>query len=413
MNDEVELVRDGDGLAVVGHPSAVDRFLSSMGLGEVAVALHIDKLERTLGTGSELAKTAADIVEKSGRYVKLTKESAARLKAEGFIETKTKGVSYAMFGQPGEVGGWVQVERTAGALLTNPAMLAGAAGLMAQFARQAEAQELKELLVRIDSKLDDVRRRQRDEVLARLDRAIEAVDEALAIRVHGGDTATAWEKVVVESGTIAQTRADALRAIEALADKVDGFSSVGKLAKAITEVEKETALWLAVLARTFQLDNEYKILEIDRVMEAVPEKLEYHRRALDETMGKRQQIVFEKTEHMLNRMDKAGEFARANVVLHAGAANRIINSANHIGETIEEFRKPMGLGDVHIDQLSTRWIDAIRDPEQLRTAAADLGPKIGVVALGIATTAAAVAIAAAQQEESDEALRKQPRGMEP
>lgn len=402
MNDEVELIRDGDGLAVVGNPTAVDRFLSSMGVGEIAVALHIDKLGRALETGSDFANAAAEMVEKSGRYVKLTKESAARLKAEGFIETKTKGVSYAMFGQPGEVGGWVQVERTAGALLTNPAMLAGAAGLMAQYARKAEAQELKELLLRIDGKLDDVRRRQRDAVLARLDRAIEAVDEAMAIREHGGDTATAWEKVVVESGTIAQTRADALRAVEALADKVDGFSNVGKLAKAIAEVEKETALWLAVLARTFRLDNEYKILEIDRVMEVVPDKLEYHRRALDETMGKRQQIVFEKTEHLLTRMEKAGEFARSNVILHAGAANRIINSANHIGEAVEEFRKPMGIGDEHVDQLSTRWTDAIKDPEQLRTAAADLGPKIGVVALGIATTAAAVVIMVAQHETSDD-----------
>lgn len=401
MSDEVELVQDGDGLAVVGDPKAVEGFLSSMGLGEVAVALHIDKLGRALETGSDLANAAAEIVEKSGRYVKLTKESAARFKAEGFIETKTKGVSYAMFGQPGEVGGWVQVERTAGALLTNPAMLAGAAGLMAQFARQAEAEELKDLLSRIDSKLDDVRRRQRDEVLARLDRAIEAIDEAMAIRQHGGDTATAWEKVVVESGTIAQTRADALRAIEALADKVDGLSSVGKLAKAIAEVEKETALWLAVLARTSQLDNEYKILEIDRVMEAVPDKLEYHRRALDETMGKRQQIVLEKTEQLLSRMEKVAQFARANVILHAGAANRIIDSANHIGESVEEFRVPMGIGNVHIDQLSTRWRDAIRDPEQLRTAAADIGPKIGMVALGIVTSAAAVAVAAAQQEESD------------
>jgi hypothetical protein len=402
MNDEIEVVSDADGLAVVGSPNAVDRFLSSMGLRDIAVALHIDKLGRALETGSDLAYAAAELVEKSGRYVKLTKESAARLKAEGLIDTKTPGVSYAMFGQPGEVGGWVQVERTAGALLTNPAMLAGAAGMMAQFARQAEAQELKDLLSRIDGKLDDVRRRQRDEVLARLDRAIEAVDEAIAIREHGGDTGTAWEKVVVESGTIAQTRADALRAVEALADKVDGFSSVAKLAKSVTEVEKETALWLSVLARTFLLDNEYKILEIDRVMEVVPDKLEYHRRALDETLSNRQRIVFEKTEHLLTRMEKAGELARANVILHAGAANRIIDSANNIGEAVQEFRKPMGLDAFHVDQLVTRWMDAIRNPEQLRTAAADVGPKIGMVALSVAgaalTIVAAAAVAAAQEE---------------
>lgn len=401
MRDEIELVNDGDGLAIVGDISAVERFLTSMGLRESAIALHIDKIGRALETGSDLANGVAKMVERSGRYVKLTKESAAQLKSEGFMETKTKGVSYAMFGRPGDVSKWVEVENTAGAVLTSPAMLAGAAGLMAQFARQAEAQELKALLLRMDSKLDDVRRRQRDEVLARLDRAVESVDEALAIREHGGDSKTAWDKVVAESGTIAQTRADALRALESLADKVEGITSVGRLAKAITEVEKETALWLTVLARTFQLDNEYKILEIDRVIESAPSKLEYHRRALDETLGKRHQILVEKTQHLITRMEKAGEFARANVILHAGAAGAIIDSANQIGAAVEEFREPMGIGAIHVDQLTTRWFEAIKDPEQLRTAAADIGPKIGIAALSLAGAVVTLAVAAAAAHQDD------------
>ena len=34
MNDKVELISDGDGLAIVGNPSAVERFMASVGLPE-------------------------------------------------------------------------------------------------------------------------------------------------------------------------------------------------------------------------------------------------------------------------------------------------------------------------------------------------------------------------------------------
>ncbi|MFZ1561767.1 MAG: hypothetical protein WAT37_17665, partial [Saprospiraceae bacterium] len=53
---------------------------------------------------------------------------------------------------------WLQVEDGPTSLATNPAVLSGVAGLLSQFAQQSEAQELKRPLVKIDGKLDDVRR---------------------------------------------------------------------------------------------------------------------------------------------------------------------------------------------------------------------------------------------------------------
>src|SRR5690606_34539282 len=128
------------------------------------------KLSPLLRTVSGMAETAAEVAEQSAMYLKLTPESTKRLKdAGGLMKTKTEGVSHAMLGEPGKDSlKWLQVEDGAGALLTNPAVLAGVGGLMSQFAQQAEARELKELLIRIDEKLDDVRRAQRDAVLARM-----------------------------------------------------------------------------------------------------------------------------------------------------------------------------------------------------------------------------------------------------
>ncbi len=61
---------------------------------------------------------------------------------------------------------------------------------MSQLARQSEAQERKALLLRIDEKLDDVRRAQRDVVVAKMRSAATAIDEAMTIRALGGDRTT-------------------------------------------------------------------------------------------------------------------------------------------------------------------------------------------------------------------------------
>ena len=39
MDDEVELISDGEGLAVIGNPTAVERFMASVGLSNAGSAL--------------------------------------------------------------------------------------------------------------------------------------------------------------------------------------------------------------------------------------------------------------------------------------------------------------------------------------------------------------------------------------
>ena len=158
---------------------------------------------------------------------------------------------------PDGIGGWIQVEVEPSAIFGNPSFLLGVAGIMTQFARQQEVRELRNLLLKIDDKLDDVRRRQRDEVIAKMDRAATAIEEAMMIREYGGDCETAWAKVVDESGTIAEVQANALRAIGALTDKVrenvEGRPRLRRLANTTKEIEGEIGVWLAVLARCLQL----------------------------------------------------------------------------------------------------------------------------------------------------------------
>lgn len=186
MADEIELVARGTDLAVVGEPNVVERFLTQAGLIDTSTSLPLGKLKSVLAVGADSAKAMADISEKSGRYLKLTPESFEELKAAGGLMESKDGDFYAMLGDPGKVAKWLKVEGGPGAVLTNPAVLAGVGGLVTQLAQQAEANELKALIVRIDEKLDAVRRAQRDAVLAKLDRARGAIAEAMITHNAGG-----------------------------------------------------------------------------------------------------------------------------------------------------------------------------------------------------------------------------------
>lgn len=383
MADEIELIHDGEGLAVIGTPSAVERFLDSVGLLSFSRELRLDRLVSALDTGSKLAEAASNIAENAGRYVRLTKESAEQVKKFGLMPTKTKGISHAMLGAPGSISKWLQIEDSPASPLMNPAILSAAAGVMAQLARQQEAQELKQLLGDFDGRLDDIRRRQRDQVLAKMDRVSFVIDEAMAVREQGGDRETAWDKVKTERGTIAEVEADALRALEALADKVNDQSGVGALARVTQDIQAEVGVWLTVLARCLQLQNEYAVLELDHVFDTAPALLDGHRIGLDAALQQRRSKIVLKTGRLMTRLDQAGGIARENVVLHARAASKVINSINTVNDSIDDFHMLFAIESHREALTSTRWRDAVRDPQQLRNAAAEAAPKVAMGAIAI------------------------------
>ncbi|MCG8150676.1 hypothetical protein GUY44_09310, partial [Pimelobacter simplex] len=310
MSSEIELASDGEGVVVVGDRGTVARFLDGAGLVEQAREFALGKLSITLRAGSDLAEVASGIAEQSAMYLKLTPESAQALKdAGGLMKTKTGGVSHAMLGDPGRIGKWLQVEDGPASLLTNPAVLSGVGGLMSQLAQQAEAQELKALLLRIDAKLDDVRRDQRDEVLAKVDRAAVAIEEAMTIHDHGGDPKTLWTKVSGESATILEVQNRALLKLGALAEKVPDLNRPGQIKKTMRELEQEVGLQLSILARCFELQDQFRVVELDFVLATAPESLDGHRRGVAEARENRRASVLETTARLMSQLTAAGGVA--------------------------------------------------------------------------------------------------------
>jgi hypothetical protein len=310
-------------------------------------------------------------------YLKLTPESAKRLKeAGGLMKTKTNGISHAMLGETGKHSlKWLQVEDGPAGLLTNPAVLSGVGGLLSQFAQQAEAQELKALLIRIDEKLDDVRRAQRDAVIAGMRSAAAAIEDATIIRERGGDPKTLWDKVSGVFVTILNIQDEALLALGALAEKVDDERKTGTLKKVTQEIEGQVAVQLAILARCFDLMDKFRVIELDHVLTTAPEKMEGHRLGVVDAREARRASVLDITTRLMAQMDAAGDIANGNVLLHARAARSVIDSLNVTASNVNDFHTPLGITSTRAVLVATPWREAISDSTQRRTAGKELGQK--------------------------------------
>jgi hypothetical protein len=357
MDNEIQLISDGDGIAVIGNPTDVERFLVSEGLS--SKDLGLSRLGTAFSAGAASAQAGAEIAANSGRWVKLTKESAQAVKKYGLTETKTPGVSHAMVGKPGSIKQWIQIVKTPGSMVTNPAMLAGAAGIMAQIAMQQAMAEITDYLVTIDEKIDDVLRSQKNQVLAHLDGVDLAIREATSVRdTVGRVSEVTWSKVQNSSATILETQGYALRHLGDLAEKIEQKTKVGDLAKTAKEAEAEVQEWLAVLARCFQLHDAIAVLELDRVLDASPDELDRHRLGLKAARRDRLELISQSTERLLARMTAAAGTANSKVLLHPTRSPAVVESSNHVVIDVSDFQGLLGIESGRQSSEATRWVDA-------------------------------------------------------
>ncbi|MFP3459809.1 hypothetical protein R5O87_03030 [Arthrobacter globiformis] len=363
MENEIQLISDGDGLAVIGDPAAVERFLVSEGLPSKDLGLQ--RLGTALGSAVGVTQLGSEIAANSGRWVKLTEESAQAIKKYGLMKSSKTGLSLGVVqakGQGQGIKAIVQFAKGPGSFVTNPAILAGAAGIMAQFAMQQTMDEITDYLATIDEKVDDVLRAQKDAVLADMIGVDFVIDEAMTIREQVGRVSeVTWSKVQTTSMTIARTQAYTLRQLEALAEKLEQKTKVGDLATTAKEAEIKVQEWLAVLARCFQLQDAIAVLELDRVLDATPDELDQHRLALRAARQNRLELIARSTERLMARMDAAASTANTKVLLHPTASRAVVHSSNYVATGVVDFHGRLGIADSRASLEARRWLDAVAE----------------------------------------------------
>ncbi|MFF7111031.1 hypothetical protein ACFY91_01790 [Streptomyces albogriseolus] len=357
MDNEIQLIIDTDGLAVIGNATDVERFLVSEGLPSKDLGIH--RLKSVFGTGAAAIQAGSEIAADSGRWVKLTKESAERVKKYGLMKTKTPGISHAMVGKPGSIKNWLQIEKGVGSFLTNPARLAGVAGVMAQSSMQQTMDEITDYLATIDKKVDDVLRAQKDAVLSRMIGMDLVIEETMTIREQVGRVSeVTWSKVQTAPTTIAETQAYALRQIDALAQRLESTPKIGDLSAAVREVEPKVREWLAVLARCVQLQNAVAVLELDRVLDAHPDQLDQHRLGLRAARQNRLDLISRSTERLVGRMRAAADAANSKVLLHPTKSPVVVQSSNHVVTGVHDFHARLGIESGRQSSEARRWVEA-------------------------------------------------------
>lgn len=342
MDADIQLISDGDGLAVIGNPTAVERFLAAGGLPSKDLGLK--RLHSVLTTGSEIAQTGSEFAAQSGRWVKLTKDSAEKMSKHPLMKGSRPDVNRAVLTENGKITGLLELAKSPASGLTNPALLSGAAGLMAQLAMQQTMEEITDYLATIDAKLDDVLRAQEDAVLADMIGVGFDVDEAMTLREHGNRVnEVTWSKVQGSSATIARTQAYALRQLKALAEKLERATKVSDLAEMVKAAESKAGNWLAVLARCFQLQDGIAVLELDRVLEVAPDDLDGHRLGLKAVRQKRLETIAQTTQELLARMDAAAVMANANVLLNPIQSPAVVRSRAQVASAVADFQGRLGI----------------------------------------------------------------------
>lgn len=355
MAYEVELINDGDGVAVIGHSTAVEQFLVSQDLP--SKELDLRRIGSTLNAAAGAAQAGSGISAESGRWVKLTKESAAAFDKTRKMTGSRDGVSRAIFtGDNGKIKGILEV---VDGPLANPAMLAGVAGVMAQMAMQQTMDEITDYLAVIDAKVDDVLRSQKDAVIADMIGVDFVLDEAMTIRDSVGRVSEiTWSKVQATSLAIGRTQAYALKQLTGIAEKLESQNKVNELADVSKQAERTVQEWLAVLAHCFRLQDGIAVLELDRVLDASPDELDDHRQGLQLARQRRLDQLATGTASLLQRMDAAAGTADAKLLLNPMAAPKVLSARNKVHNDVVSFQQLLGIDGDQADLEGRRWRDA-------------------------------------------------------
>ena len=359
MDNEIQLISDGDGLAVIGDPTAVERFLVSEGLP--SKDLGLPRLGAVLSTGAAAAQAGSEIAANSGRWVKLTEESAQAVKKYGLMESSRAGRQpRGGEGSKGQIKAFVEIVTGARIAADQP----GASGWCRRdhgAARDAADHGRDHRLSRHDRR-EGRRRAPRPE-----GRCVGGHDRS-GLRHRGGhdhprarwagSTRSRGRRCRPRRRRSHETQAYALRQLDALAEKMERKTKIGDLAKTAKEAESKVQEWLAVLARCFQLQDAIAVLELDRVLDASPDELDGHRLGLRAARQNRLELISRSTERLMARMDAAAGTANTKVLLHPTTSRAVVQSSNHVAIAVVDFHGRLGIERGRQSLEARRWADA-------------------------------------------------------
>ena len=341
---DITVVNDGQGLLFLGDPQAIKRWLDEQGLTSKQFTT------KAIKTAGDALGSLGEAKQQSGRWVKLTKESAELVKKYGKPGTIQKGVAQNAKGRAVK---WLEFYNPS--QLFTPAMAAGVGGMMTQMALEQAIQEITDYLAAIDEKVDDLLQDQKDTTIASLMGAALEVDEAAAVRDATGTLSdTAWSKVSPCAQTTSRALAYALTKLKGLSDKAERAKSIEDVGHAVEKLPDETRAWLDVIARSIQTRDRLSVIELERAYAELPEVLEQHRVAIVEARKRRLANVQNGIGAFRQSLEGTAQRLRDQKLFHPRIVNRSLEIIDAAVKDIDGFAEQLNI------EISQKTIERTR-----------------------------------------------------
>jgi hypothetical protein len=389
MKHQVEIISNGDELVILGKKSDVRKFVKEAGVLDLSLELDSGRLAKFLGRVVQGLDVASKISETSVRWLKLTDDSARKIKQFGLMESAKHGknVVHVMAGAPGKISGWLQAEVGGGNIFSNPAVLNGLSNYLSQQTLQLEQKQIQDMLKRIDSKLDDLHEKQLNEQLAKLDSVLACVQDAQTKSLHndGIVNSVTWSQLDNQGAVLAELQAYAFRELQSHKEKAKGLTKIGAAARELKEIEKGAAVWLQVLGKTMELRTQLAQLELAAVESIHPNHLVNHAKGVRAALEQGRIQVGDFLISFLREISATTSIATANLILHKPAAEKIVRSISRVESKVVKFAEALELTPPEITVPEISWRQAIKNPEQWKTAGKEAALNAGKAVLAVGT----------------------------
>lgn len=321
---------------------------------------------------------APTVMTQSGRWVKLTEESAQALKQAA---DPTMG---ALRNADGKFFHILKLDK--GGPVT-PATLLSVSNVAVAMAAYAEAQELKAYLAQMNATIDAIYRSDLAQQLGVVEGQRAILDEALAVFESVGTVSdVTWTKVSQCAVTLHQLQSTALHQLRMAAEELEQCRKHDKnLDEALSTARKSVPIALASLAEALRLQANSDVLELARVEATHPEQLADHQTGLSQSRQQRREEILSRLKPLTEELMRAGAIPRGTVVSRPFLARSIARDVQSAGSDVATFAHAADFpeieairpGDIDWTDTVSQLVDETSDAVRTKVKDAGRGARFG------------------------------------
>lgn len=290
----------------------------------------------------------------SGRWLKLTDESAKFLRTHGVTDVHSGVVTLGDMagGKGSQVAKWLRFQPVA----LNANVLAMLAVYAQQKSIEHSLNEIKEYLEKVDQKLDALLRARDSDLKNRLDSVAMQIEKAERIvKETGHVSGTTWSSIDQCSIELDFLQKQILDRLGSIADSIrtckQGSSG---LSEQLKEAHQGVAYWLGLLAMTIDLRDRHSLLELGHVIDEYPDDLEGHRKGILDDRRKRLDALESTLTGIPSVIVNASSLGDFTQLARHERSSSIVDHANGILDDLEQFATYTEISLVEAEEITLK-----------------------------------------------------------